>query len=111
MKITDVRKINDEIYGLYLKLEEIGNEDLSYCKLLYSYYCKSAQEISERENTEGCEELYGLIENGISETEVEYIQVYEEKVYDAWKLIGDSELFKNFCYYMLIKEEMEMFEI
>lgn len=111
MKITDVRNIKDTIYGLYLKLEEIGSEDLSYCKCLYSYYCKSARDNSERNNTEGCEEFYGLIENGLSIPEIEYIQVYEEKVYDAWKLIGDSELFKNFCYYMLIKEEMEMFEI
>lgn len=108
MKIADVKNIKDAIYGLYLKLED---EDLSYCKLLYSYYRKSAVETSERENTEGCKELYSLIENGLSDSELEYIQVYEEKVYDAWRLIGDSELFKNFCYYMLIKEEMEMFEI
>lgn len=109
--IEKCRKVCDAIYELMSSIdnsEGYDKESFEACEKLYTYICNSAEEKSIRNNTEGIVELDEMLENGLDKKELEYIKAYYEDVYDAYKLVYNTELFNNYVYYQQIKENLDM---
>lgn len=112
MNANDIRKITDGIYKLGVEMEDqdYSSDNLNACKVLYSYYQESAADKSAKNRTEGYLEFEDLVENGLTEVEIDYMETYEPKAYVAYKLIGREKAFRLYCYYMELKEQMRLLE-
>lgn len=107
---NNMNEICNKIYALKCKFEntnEYTDAENEACATLYNYVDKWAEEKSCQYNTEGIQEFISIIDNNELADILEYLEVNEPKVYEAYRLVGGTSKFQNYCYYHTIKNELE----
>ena len=112
--VSDANKVSDALYKLLEKFEEGDEytpEEKNACQWLYSYFCNEARNEAEHARSEACiyidKKLEDSLEN-LSKKELEYMQIYHPKAYEAYELMKDkSYKFDNYCLYAKIKEDLD----
>ena len=103
MTLEIQKRINELLFDLYREFEDANTEEIKACSQVWRFYNEIALEKSCRTGSEGQEELEKLVENGLDQANINYI---ENKTLEAYELVSDSRLLKYYCYYMMICEQI-----
>lgn len=103
----NAQNIAAEISRLYSVMENQDSyteEECSACEILYAKMTSLSVELAVKKCTDEKTVINDITEKGFG-TEAESFSDAEK---DAFRLVGDTEKFRNYCYYRIIRLQLDM---
>ena len=96
-----------EISKLYSAMENQDSytaKEIEACSVLYSKMASLSVDLAVKKCTDEVSVINDIIENGFGSE----ADSFNDSEKEAFKLIGETEKFRNFCYYQIIKLQLDM---
>jgi hypothetical protein len=101
----NAQNIGKEISRLYTVMEDAGtytSEECAACETLYNKMVALSVELAAKKCTEEALVIRDLADNGFR------ADAFNDFEKAAFRLVGGTEKFKNYCMYQIIKRELDM---
>ena len=103
----NAQSIAAEISKLYTAMEDIGSytpEECAACDILYRKMVEVSVELAAKKCTDEATVINDIVKRGFGSEENQFNDF--EKA--SFRLVGNTEKFRNYCYYRIIKLELDM---
>jgi hypothetical protein len=103
----NAQNIGKEISRLYTVMEDAGSytsEECAACETLYNKMVALSVDLAAKKCTEEAVVIRDIVTNGFG-SEADAFNDFEKA---AFRLVGNTDKFRNYCCYQIIKRELDM---